>query len=204
MGCKDPVHNRALWKLEKCFAFFFFFKLTIFNILLFYCILLYFLTLFLAALGLCCCMWAFSSCSKVGDYSSLRCTGFSLHWLLLLQSTGSRCIGFSSCGTQALERRLSSCGTWVNLLRGMWDLPWPGIEPVSSASAGGFLITVPAGKSLFCLFQVSASACLTGWVLSGSGPPAVLLDGMISRSGCLCVHVTLLHSRSPAHTLREH
>ena len=36
-----------------------------------------------------------------GGYSSLRCTGFSLWWLLLLQSTGSRHAGFSSCGTQA-------------------------------------------------------------------------------------------------------
>ena len=33
--------------------------------------------------------------------SSLRCAGFSLQWLLLLQSTGSRCAGFSSCGTRA-------------------------------------------------------------------------------------------------------
>ena len=45
-----------------------------------------------------------------GGYSSLRCAGFSLRWLLLLRSTGSRCMGFSSCGSQALERRLSSCG----------------------------------------------------------------------------------------------
>ena len=36
-----------------------------------------------------------------GGYSSLRCTGFSLRWLLLLQSTGSRHVGFISCGTQA-------------------------------------------------------------------------------------------------------
>ena len=34
-------------------------------------------------------------------YSSLRCTGFSLRWLLLLRSTGSRCAGFSSCGSRA-------------------------------------------------------------------------------------------------------
>ena len=45
-----------------------------------------------------------------GGYSSLQCTGFSLQWLLLLWSTGSRHAGFSSCGSQALERRLSSCG----------------------------------------------------------------------------------------------
>ena len=43
-------------------------------------------------------------------YSSLRCVGFSVRWLLLLQSTGSRHIGFSSCVSRALECRLSSCG----------------------------------------------------------------------------------------------
>ena len=36
-----------------------------------------------------------------GGYSSLWCAGFSLQWLLLLRSTGSRHVGFSSCGTQA-------------------------------------------------------------------------------------------------------
>ena len=44
-------------------------------------------------------------------YSSLWCVGFSLWWLLLLWSTGSRHAGFSSCDSRALERRLSSCGT---------------------------------------------------------------------------------------------
>ena len=34
-------------------------------------------------------------------YSSLRCGGFSLWWLLLLWSTGSRHVGFSCCGTWA-------------------------------------------------------------------------------------------------------
>ena len=33
--------------------------------------------------------------------TSLRCAGFSLRWLLLLRSTGSRHVGFGSCGTQA-------------------------------------------------------------------------------------------------------
>ena len=36
-----------------------------------------------------------------GGYSLLRCAGFSLRRLLLLQSTGSRHVGFSSCGTWA-------------------------------------------------------------------------------------------------------
>ena len=36
-----------------------------------------------------------------GGYSSFRCMGFSLWWLLLLWSMGSRRAGFSSCGTRA-------------------------------------------------------------------------------------------------------
>ena len=82
----------------------------------------------LATLGLCCCAWAVS-----GSYSPLRCASFSLRWLLLLQSTGSRRLGFRSCGSQALECRLSSCGSRAQLLRSMWDLPGPGLEPVSPA-----------------------------------------------------------------------
>ena len=38
-----------------------------------------------------------------GRYSSLRCAGFSLRWRLLLRSTGSRCMGFSSCSTWAQQ-----------------------------------------------------------------------------------------------------
>ena len=30
---------------------------------------------------------------------------------------------------------------------GMWDLPGPGMEPISPALAGGFLIAGPPGKS---------------------------------------------------------
>ena len=77
--------------------------------------------------------------------SSLWCAGFSLRWLLLLESTGCRHAGsvivvhgLSSCGARSVERRLSSCGARTQLLRGMWDLPGPGLEPVSPALAGGF------------------------------------------------------------------
>ena len=54
--------------------------------------------------------------------------------------------GLSNCGSQALERRLSSCGTRAQLLHSMWDLPGPGLEPVSPALAGRFLTTVPPEK----------------------------------------------------------
>ena len=81
-----------------------------------------------------------------GGYSLLRCLCFSLWWLLLLRSTGSRCTGFSSCGSRALKSRLSSCGARAKLLHGMWDLPAPGLEPMSPALAGRFLTTAPPGK----------------------------------------------------------
>ena len=88
----------------------------------------------MAVLGLRCCTLA-SLVVVSGGYSSLQCMGFSLRWLVLLQSTGSRCVGFSSCAAR------------VQLLRGMWNLPGPGLEPVSPALAGGFLTTSPPGKS---------------------------------------------------------
>ena len=52
-----------------------------------------------------------------GGYSLLRCTGFSLQWLLLLKdrALGTQALvvvarGLSSCISRALEHRLSSCG----------------------------------------------------------------------------------------------
>ena len=50
--------------------------------------------------------------------------------------------GFRSCSTQ-----LGSCDTWAYLLCSMWNLPGSGIEPMSPALVGGFLSTVPPGKS---------------------------------------------------------
>ena len=60
----------------------------------------YLFILFLAALSLHC-PRRLSLVAASGGYSSLWCAGFSLRWLLLLQSTGSRRVGFSSCGTRA-------------------------------------------------------------------------------------------------------
>ena len=83
------------------------------------------------------------SCSARSSHCSGSCCG--------ARAIGTRgsvvvALRLSSCGLQALERRLSSCGARAQLLRGMWDLPGPGIEPVSPALAGGFLTTVPPGK----------------------------------------------------------
>ena len=43
--------------------------------------------------------------------------------------------------------------SWAQLLCGMWNLSWPGLELVFSTLAGGFLSTVPPGKFLFLPFS---------------------------------------------------
>ena len=57
-------------------------------------------------------------------------------------------VGFSLQGSQALEHRLNRCGTGASLLLGTWDLPRPGIKPMSPALAGRFLFTMPPGMAL--------------------------------------------------------
>ena len=77
-----------------------FFFLIFFSNLIFYLFIYFWLPwVFVAARGL-------SLVAVSRGYSSLRCAGFSLQWLLLLQSrgsrlTGSRHPGFSSWGMQA-------------------------------------------------------------------------------------------------------
>ena len=79
---------------------------------------------------------------------AFHCGGFSCcgTWALGARASVVVACGLSSCGSRALEHRLSSCGAWASLLCGMWDLPGPGLEPVSPALAGGFLTTAPTGK----------------------------------------------------------
>ena len=86
-------------------------------------------------------------------YSSLRCTGFSLWWLLLLQSKGSRHAGFSSCGTWAQQlwlagSRVQAQQLWCTGLVAPWHVgsSWTRAWTVSLALAGRFLTTAPPGK----------------------------------------------------------
>ena len=50
-----------------------------------------------------------------GGHSSSWCTGLSLSWPLVAEH-------------RLQTRRLSNCGSRAQLLRGMWDLPRPGLE----------------------------------------------------------------------------
>ena len=68
-------------------------------------------------------------------------------------------------------RRLRSCGSRAQLLHGMWDLPRPGLEPVSSALAGRLSTTAPPGKPFLQYFKtVTAGIRQPGnWVRSTLG-----------------------------------
>ena len=79
------------------------------------------------------CARAFSSCSKWGP--------------LFIAVRGPLTIAASLVAEHRLQtRRLSNCGSQAHLLCGMWDLPRPGLEPVSPALAGRFSTTAPPGK----------------------------------------------------------
>ena len=78
---------------------------------------------------------AFSSCGEWGP--------------LLIAVRGPLTIAASLAAEQRLQTlRLSSCGSRAQLPRGMWDLPRPGLEPVSPALAGRLPTTAPPGKPL--------------------------------------------------------
>ena len=84
-------------------------------------------------LGLRFCARAFSSCSKWGP--------------LFIAVRGPLTVAAPLVAERRLQtRRLSSCGSRAQLLRGTWDLPRPGLEPVSPALAGRFLTTALPGK----------------------------------------------------------
>ena len=103
----------------------------------------------MAVLGLRFCARAFSSCGKRGP--------------LFIAVRGPLIIAASLAAEHRLQtRRLSNCGSRAQPLRGMWDLPRPGLEPVSPALAGRFSTTAPPGKpGPFTLNQLHLSECWT-------------------------------------------
>ena len=105
-------------------------------------------------------MCGLSPAAASGGHFPPRRAGFSPRCPLPLWSTRSRRAGFSRCGTRAPGHRLSSCGTRAQLLHGMWDLPGPGLEPMSPALAGGLPTTAPPGKPCNLLLNDSAKKYL--------------------------------------------
>ena len=87
----------------------------------------------MAVLGLHFCARAFSNCGKWGP--------------LFIVVRGPLTIVASLAAEHRLQtRRLSNCGSRAQPLRGMWDLPRPGLEPMSPALAGRLPTTAPPGK----------------------------------------------------------
>ena len=87
----------------------------------------------MAVLGLRFCARAFSSCGTRGP--------------LFIAVRRPLIIAASLVAEHRLQmRRLSNCGSRAQLLRSIWDLPRPGLEPVSPAFAGRFSTTAPPGK----------------------------------------------------------
>ena len=84
----------AIQQVLVVYPFYFYYYYFLYKFILFIYFWLHWV--FVAARGL-------SLVAASGGYSSLQCTGFSLRWLLLLWSTGSRHTGFSSCGTWAQQ-----------------------------------------------------------------------------------------------------
>ena len=93
----------------------------------------------MAVLGPRLCARAFPSCGKRGP--------------LFITVRGPLTIAASLVAEHRLQtRRLSNCGLRAQLLRGMWDLPRPGLEPVSPALAGRYTTTAPPGKPTHTAF----------------------------------------------------
>ena len=98
-------------------------------------------------------MRAFSSCGvRASHCGGLSCCGARA---LGVRASVVLARKLSSHGSRALECRLSSCGARAQLLRGMWDPPGPGIEPMSPALAGGFLTTATREVPGFLFYSLN-------------------------------------------------
>ena len=124
-------------------------KVPIFYFFFYFYFLIIIYLFILAVLGLRFCARTSSSCGKRGP--------------LFIAVRGPLTIASSLVADHRLQtHRLSSCGSRAQLLRGMWDLPRPGLEHVSPALAGRFSTTAPPGKPKYPSFTRACVYLLTG------------------------------------------
>ena len=139
------------------FGFHFILFIYLFNLFIF-------LNFFLAVLGLRFCARDFSSCSERGPlFIAVRRPLTVAASLAVEHRLQTRRL--SSCGSRALELRLSNYGSRAQLPRGMWDLPRPGLEPVSPALAGRISTTAPPGKPLAFILNGTFTSVFGRYVL---------------------------------------
>ena len=136
ISCLIPVRSEFIFRIISILFFFFYRPGIIYFLLWFYL----FIYLFMAVLGLHFCARAFSSCGKRGPLFIAVCRPLTIAASLVAEH-------------RLQTRRLSNCGSRAQLIRGMWDLPRPGLEPVSPALAGRFSTTAPPGKPSFNSFN---------------------------------------------------
>ena len=102
-------------------------------------------------------------------------------WALGTRASAVVACGLSSCISWALDLRLNSCGTRVELLCGVWDLPGPGIEPMSLALAGGFFTTEPPWRPWFVIFDSSRRERKALWATGYTKGAAIPLPTHCTR-----------------------
>ena len=99
---------------------------------------------------------------------------------------GARASAAAADAAPGLWSRLGSCVAQA-LLRGTWDLPGPGIEPVSPALSGGFLTPEPPGKPFFLSLDFVDSRDRD--------------SGFQHQGLCTCSFLCLKHSKGLARSL---
>ena len=140
------------WQVDSFFFFFF-------NVLIYF----WLCWVFVSVRGL-------SPVAASGGHSSSRCAGLSLSQPLPLWSTGSRRAGSGSVVVAHGPSRSAACGIFPDRDMNLCPLHWQAdSQPLShqGSPAGGFLTTVPTGKSYFLILKLTVKlqesrGCSTG------------------------------------------
>ena len=134
-------------------------------------------------LGLRFCARALSSCGKRGP--------------LFIAVRGPLTIVASLAAEHRLQtHRPSNCGSRAQPLRGMWDPPRPGLEPVSPALAGRLSTTAPPGKPYFLFLKILPKLHIFFTFSHFFSPP--FLAKVLKKANSLCLLFHLMFSSQPS------
>lgn len=99
------------------------------------------------------------------------CAGFSLQWIFLLKVTGSRVVGFHSCGSWALEQGSAvvtlefscsmACGIFLDQIEPMspvWQVDFFTMEPPSEPRIKA--LSCRKHVTIYCLYSDFVPTCI--------------------------------------------